>query len=150
MISSSVVFPAPFFPSTPITSPDFTSKVRSCNTSREPNDLRSCEACTAGSFIVLLPFAAEQSYDFRLAQLKLSGGQCDLRDQWLDLFEPPGYGRLRARPAGHGHRLAAVVFQQALRLQQAVSLGNRPRIHRVRNGDFAYRGHFIARFQLTA
>src|SRR5688572_33472020 len=97
MSSSSVVLPAPFLPSTPITSPGRISKVRSCSTSRGPKVLRNCAACTAGSFIVLLPFAAEEFDHLRLAQLKLFGRQRHLGDQRFDLFHASGYGCLGAQ-----------------------------------------------------
>src|SRR5688572_17552633 len=148
--SSKVVLPAPFLPSTPMTSPGATSNDRSRITCFAPKDLPRLVACTAASIIAVLPVLADALDQLRLAQFELFGRQHGLLDQWLDLLQSLGQRRCAARLARDRHRHAAIAFQQALRLQQAVGLGNRHGIHGVFDGQLAHRRQFGAGRQLTA
>src|SRR5262245_12434947 len=150
MSSSSVVLPAPFLPSTPITSPGDTSNDRSSSTRLAPNDLLRWDACTADSIIAVLPILADALDQLRLAQFELFRREHALLDQRLDLLKPLRQRRCSARLAGHRHRPAAIALQQAFGFQQAVGLRNRHRIHGVPDGELAHRGQLGAGCELAA
>src|SRR5690606_5315259 len=112
--SSSVVFPAPFLPSTPITSPGSAIAVISRRTSLAPNDLLSLSALTTASGILVLPVFFDERDDVLFVELELPGGEHELPDIGLELLATlcPGRGSRAAR--GHGHRFAAVAHENAL------------------------------------
>src|SRR5262245_12107249 len=119
MSSSSVVLPAPFFPSTPTTSPGATPHEMSGRTGFIPNSLLRFDASTVALFIVLLPFLADRLHDLRLAQLKLFAREHELLDQGPDVLQPFRRQRVVPRLAGDRHRHSAMTFEQPFRLEQA-------------------------------
>src|ERR1041384_3284536 len=73
--SSSVVLPAPFLPSTPMTSPGFTRAVMSVSRSRDWMRLPSERASATTSFMILLPAFAQQRCDVLFVEFELPRGE---------------------------------------------------------------------------
>ena len=150
MSSSSVVFPAPFLPSTPMTSPGATLERQVTDHLLRAEGLAEIRGLARPrSFIVLLPFvrrlltsSASLNWSCLAASTvcSTSGSTCCSRLA----------ARCVARLARDRHRLAAISFEQALRLQQAVGLGNRHGIHGVCDGQLAHRRQLGAGRELAA
>src|SRR5690554_1280103 len=83
--SSSVVLPAPFLPSTPITSPGSAAAVISCSARFCPNHLLSPSAMTTASRIVVLPVLVDERDDVLFVELELLRGEHELLDGRVEL-----------------------------------------------------------------
>src|SRR5690606_34118756 len=148
--SSSVVFPAPFLPSTPITSPGSATAVISCSTSFEPNDLLTLSALTTASGILVLPVLVDERDDVFFVELELPGGEHELPDFGLELLAPLRPRRGFRHASGHGHRFAAVAHKNALELEKVIGLGDRHRVDGVLERKLPDRRQGRAGRKLTA
>ena len=150
-VSSSVVLPAPFLPSTPMMSPGNTSADTSVERSLRAEELRHVASrhyrFSASFFSHWSPTQGQQLF---LADLELPRRQHELRGGRLELLQALRQRRLIAPPRGHAHRLAALPLEQALSLEQGIRLRDRHRIHGVQLGELAHRGQLRAGRELAA